>query len=158
MDLLTLKITFVLGCLVIAALSDYYTLHVSNKLWLWMLPFGIAFFIAETTSLHDVIVRLAIFNFCALVAAFFYWCKWWAGADAKGIMTLGLFFPYVWLFDFPIVYWIIVSSQIILTLVYWRDLPKYIFGGTIPERPYFPSLLLGAFIVFVSYAADFYPF
>ena len=146
-SLIALKLTFVFFCLLGAALSDWATLRVSDRLWKVMLPVGVVFFIIETTSFSDLITRLAIFNFCALVSYIFFWRGWWGGADTKGIMILALYFPYVWMLSLPVVYWIIVVSQVILTWVYRKDLPKYFFGGTISERPYFPSLLLGTILV-----------
>ena len=124
------KFAFVLVCFSYASISDIRTLRVSNRLWVLMIPLGIVFLLAEILVFGLVlnyILNIAVFV-CLSVLVFHL--NLMGGADAKGIITLSVFFPYDF-FGVPFVMVLILLAGVLLMIWY----------GLKPQKvPFMPAM------------------
>jgi Flp pilus assembly protein protease CpaA len=142
------KSIMVLCILTYAAIVDYKTQKVPNKLWLFMLPFALVFFSLELLYQRYFILLVVGVGITIATLYFFYFANFIAASDLKGLMLLALFFPH-WHGNITFI-WIVICAAIVctlpLTLYYLYQ--KYITKDTIQadkarQGPFFPFILLG---------------
>jgi preflagellin peptidase FlaK len=78
-----------------AALSDWKTKEVPNKLWLYVI-LGITLTIMDTVfflNTHQIITQISSIIFALVFALTTFYIGGWGGADAKALITIGLSIP-----------------------------------------------------------------
>jgi len=111
MVILLLKFIFVIACFTYASITDLKTQEVSNKLWVFMLPF-IALFIIIDFQYRALILSLVA---GVLIGYFgFYIIGGFGGADAKAVIVLSACFP-TFLLNLPIFIYILLYSLMFAT-------------------------------------------
>ena len=90
-------IRFIPLCVIMgyAALSDWRTKEVTNKLWLYAIP-GLFLTIIETMFFLDgalLVPELLSIAITVVVSYLFFALNQWGGADAKAFMTIGVSAP-----------------------------------------------------------------
>jgi len=127
-----LNAVFVSICFSYAAITDYKTKRVHNKLWLVMLPFALVSLCLRTPFLIEEGMGIIII-YCTVYAFWFY--GWWGAADTKGIMVFSLFYPDV--IRVPVAFWVMLFAA--LLLIVWKFAYKEKLGVA---RPFFPALCI----------------
>lgn len=122
---------FVSICFGYAAITDYKTKRVPNKLWLLMLPFALVSLYLRGPSLSEWMGL--IITFCIVYG--FWFNGWWGAADTKGIMVFSLFYPDV--ISVPVTLWIMLFAA--LLLIVWKVIKREKLDVA---RPFFPVLCI----------------
>ena len=89
-DLELTKTIFVFTCLVYASYSDIKRGEVNNKVWCVMGLAGVLFVIVD----FAFVSLLCSVTIMSIVMFAFYRFKWFAGADVKAMVCLGILYPY----------------------------------------------------------------
>ena len=141
------KTFLALGILGYAAIVDYKTMTVPNKLWKVMLPFALSFFVLELIVNNEYIAKLAL-NVLLVVGflSLFYAAGWMGSADLKGLSLLALFFPH-WHGNLLFIWLIILGSSVfMLPRTFYFLYQKHIVKDAVEAdkyAPLYPYLVVG---------------
>jgi len=135
-----LNAAFVSICFGYAAITDYKTKRVPNKLWMLMLPFALVSLYLRTPFLIEEGMGIIII-YCTVYVFWFY--GWWGAADTKGIMSFSLFYPDV--VKVPVAFLVMLFAA--LLLIMWKLLYKEKLGVA---RPFFPVLCISVVLCVLS--------
>jgi len=130
-----LNAAFVSICFGYAAITDYKTQRVSNRLWLLMLPFALVSLYLRGPSLSEWIGL--VITYCIVYVFWFY--GWWGAADTKGIMLFSLFYPDV--VSVPVALWVMLFAATLL--IVWKAIHREKLEVA---RPFFPVLCISIVI------------
>ena len=136
-----IKFIFVLLCLIIASYTDIKTRKVSNKLWLFMLPFSLLFFSFELVQAQLTV--LLSFILPSLVVLVAYKFTKFGGADTKAIIILSLFYPYCFIIPTSLIY---LEVGLITLILFYSIKNKFKFEKDY-QYPIIPFLTIGFVIV-----------
>lgn len=99
--------TILCVCFIYAAYKDCCSQHVSNKLWLFMLPFGVLSLIMYMPTYIEYLGILLVW----IVAYMFWKYHLYGGADAKSVCVLALFLPHIYVM--PLALWILLGACVL---------------------------------------------